>query len=94
MWKKTGVSPLRNPLHLDPERGTRAPSPDCSIQYQEHCGDLCCELLQAAQQLLAYDLDQRASHPVLRKMSPRAGGKEELAPSTNLQTCCTPQALP
>lgn len=37
--------------------------------------EICCEFLQAALQLPAYDLDQRARHPLLRKMSPKAGGK-------------------
>lgn len=56
--------------------------------------EICYEFLQAALQLPAYDLDQRARHPLLRKMSPKAGGKEELAPNTYLQSCHMPQALP
>lgn len=41
--------------------------------------EICCEFLQDALQLPAYDSDQRASHPLLGKMCPKAGGKEELA---------------
>lgn len=40
------------------------------------------EFLQAALQLPAYDL------------SPKAGGREKLAPNTYLQSYCVPQTLP